>query len=138
MFTRRELFGGAVGAGLTGGTEAVQVDRQEFLKLVDVLEDIRNELRAQRDTCSTGVCVEVETLRTRQREFLRSNNKFPDFIEVGLDVWDRLHDWHVRNRLPVNIVRLQDGRYAMPFGLSHLVLRPEAVASFVGYGFDGK
>jgi hypothetical protein len=62
--------------------------------------------------------------------------KYPDFIEVGIDVWDSVHDWHVRFQQPLNVTRVADGRYAMSFSFTTLILRPEMAGDYVGPPFD--
>lgn len=148
MVTRRKLLGGGLFAGIVGaltarvGTHAEgipQRDDREGAELVaKALEAIRSELRSQRDACTTGACPELELIRQQQRLFLRSSRKYPDFIEVGLDVWERLYDWHVRNRQPIGIAQTPDGRLGLRFMLTTLVLVPEAQATFVSTGYDAR
>ena len=56
---------------------------------------------------------------------MRSTQKYPDFIEIGIDVWDNIYDWHVVHQQPVNMTRTSDGRYAMVFMFTTLLLRPD-------------
>src|SRR2546430_8962823 len=51
-------------------------------------------------------------------DLLKANQKFPDYMDVGIDVWEHMHDWHVRTRQPLTIVRTNDGRYGMLFGVT--------------------
>lgn len=84
------------------------------------------------------VSPELARIREQQRVFLRANQKFPDYIEVGIGVWYSVYDWHVRHQRVVNIGRTTDGRYTMPVLESLLLLRPEQAESFVGFGFDAR
>jgi hypothetical protein len=102
-------------------------------RLVDALNAIEAEVRALRETPPA----EVEAIRTSQRTFLRANGKFPDFIEVSLDVWEKLHDWLVRTRqYPLAFSRLPDGRYALAFLLTTVIMRHDMSGTFVSVGFD--
>lgn len=141
MLTRRTLLtGGAVAgaaAGATGGAAgAAQSSRSADTdeRMARALEEIRDLLRGD----SGGNCPELTTIRALQREFLKGHGKFPDFIEVGIDVWDSLTNWHVRTRQPVQVTRMGDGRYAMAVLLTNIVLRHDAANAYVGQGFDSK
>jgi hypothetical protein len=78
----------------------------------------------------------VTRVRQQQRTWLLSTRKYPDFIEIGLDVWDNVYDWHVAYQQPLNVQRLTDGRYAMAFMFTTLLLRSDQNPDFVGYAFD--
>jgi len=144
---RRELLTGAVlstaGAGAAlgaaaDGSPAVQSSRLSGDETAaKLLIEIRDELRAQRSApCNAVDCSEISTIRNLQRTFLRSRGKFPDFIDVGIEVWERLTDWHIKHLLPVQAARMADGRYAMSFGLTTLVLRHDMTLNYVGEGYD--
>jgi hypothetical protein len=76
----------------------------------------------------------LQNIREVQRVYLRTNQKFPEYIEIGITVWEQLYDWHIRTRQTLNITRLPDGRYGMPALLSTFVLRPDAQPNYVGPG----
>jgi len=78
----------------------------------------------------------VARVRQQQHMWMQSSRKYPDFIEIGIDVWDNVYDWHVAFQQPLNVTRLADGRYAMAFMFTTLLLRPDQSADFVGYAFD--
>ena len=59
-----------------------------------------------------------------------ATRKYPDFLEIGLDVWDNIWDWHVVYQQPLNVTRVADGRYAMSFMFTTLLLRPDQNAGF--------
>ena len=84
------------------------------------------------------LATEVEAVREQQRVFLKSTGKYPDYIEVGLSVWERLYDWHVRWQQPLTITRQPDGQYAMAFMLSTVVLKPNMQPNYVGPGYDSR
>ena len=69
---------------------------------------------------------------------MRANQKFPDYMEVGIGVWENVYDWHVRHQRPVTISRTTDGRYTMALMETLLLLRPEQAETFVGFGFDAR
>ena len=137
MLSRRELLSGVAAGGAPGllGVEAGQ-DSQALQALTQILENMRAELRAGRTTCAVAICAEVAQLRQLQRTFLESSRKFPNFIEVGIDVWERVHDWQLETRHAARLARQPDGRYALAFGPTTLLLRPDAADDFIGYPYD--
>jgi hypothetical protein len=129
---RRELLSGGLMAGigpalgLQRGTP--QPDAEGIsTAIADLRETIDRRLQ---------VSPELARIREQQRIFLRANQKFPDYIEIGIGVWESVYDWHVRHQIPVNVTRTPEGRYAMVVMLTSLVLRPEQPETFVGFGFD--
>jgi hypothetical protein len=81
---------------------------------------------------------ELFEIRRQQRMFLRASHKFPEFIEIGANVWDALYDWSVRYQQPLNVVRRDDGRYTMTFMFTTLVLRPDQTDDYVSLPYDAR
>ena len=137
---RRHLVSGGLLAGLTGmfGFPSVaagaQQRRDEGEERTAAAVD---ELRKVVDR-GLEVSPELAKIREQQRIFMRANQKFPDYIEVGLGVWFNVYDWYVRHQRAVTIGRTTDGRYTMPVMETLLLLRPEQAESFVGFGFDAR
>jgi hypothetical protein len=118
--------GGAAAAGAADDDQLV----------AGALGELRRALQQQIDF-QQGPWRAIGRVRDQQRTYLRASQKYPDFIEVGLQVWDSVYDWHVATQQPLSVARLADGRYAMTFGFSTLVLRHDLDAGHVGFGFDG-
>ena len=132
---RRNLVGGGVLAGaaaLLGVAEptAAAADDSEAARAI---ESLRAALERH-----FAVSPELSRIREQQRIFLKANQKFPDFIEVSVDVWESIYDWHVRHQQPIAATRTADGRYVMTVMFTTLILRPEQVGGYVGYGFDAR
>lgn len=151
MVTRRELVtAGAIGAlTATGagaapaspGSATAGVAQTADVLMAQTLRDIREELVELRSllrdalvgpSLSNGAVVEA---RRQFNLFLRANQKYPDYCEVGSTVFTDLYDWHVRHRQPIEITRM-DGRMALRFMFTWMVMRPEQDPSFVGIPFD--
>jgi hypothetical protein len=81
---------------------------------------------------------ELDAVREAQKTYLRTTGKFPDFIEVGTNVWHAIYDWHVRFRQPITIGRDSAGRYTLPVTHTTVVLRPEQTPAFIGPPYDSK
>ena len=134
---RRNLVGG----GMLAGAAALLGDPKPARGAQDddgeaaarAIENLRASLERQ-----LAISPELERIREQQRVFLKANHKFPDFIEIGIDVWENVYDWHVRHRQPLTATRTADGRYVMTVMFTMLILRPEQVSNYVGYGFDAR
>jgi len=138
MVQRRELVGGGLVVGLAtllgpGAEPASAVDEEQTSSAINRL---RETFERQFDQVYSGKWRGVSRVRKQQRTWLSAARKYPDFLEIGLDVWDNVYDWHVAYQQPLNVTRLADGRYAMAFMFTTLLLRPDLAPDFVGYPFD--
>ena len=138
---RRHLVSGGLLAGLAGAfgfpsaaAGAPQQRREDSDERTAMAVD---ELRKVVDR-GLQVSPELARIREQQRIFMRANQKFPDYLEVGIGVWENVYDWHVRHQRPVAVGRTTDGRYTMPVMETLLILRPEQAETFVGFGFDAR
>ena|ERR1041385_5902575 len=140
MLERRDLLGGSLAAGLAaafGGSPPEQArpdptDTAAELKIAEAIDKLRVSIERHDEV------PDVSLIRAQQRTFLKANQKFPEFIDVGIDVWERMHDWHVRNRQPLTLIRTNDGRYGMAFGVTTLLLMPEQVGAYISWGYDSR
>lgn len=141
MVERRDVIGGGLAAGLAaafGGADVRAQTRRDTsdttadMKIADAIDKLREAIERQHES------PDVSQIRAQQRIFLKANQKFPDFMDVGIDVWEHMHDWHVRNRQPLTIVRTNDGGYGMAFGVTTLLLMPHQVASHISWGYDNR
>ena len=139
---RRNLVGGGLLAGLTSllateSSEAAAQPGDGDDQIAAAVSGLRRTLEHQFDV-RLGPSRTMARIREQQRIFIRSTQKYPDFIEVGLEVWESVYDWHVKNLQPVTMTRIADGRYTMPFTFTTLVLRTDLDLNYVGYGYDAK
>ena len=123
------------GSSTLAGTVAIQ-DSQELGRTNELLEDVRDDLRAEQARCAVRICPSVRELRASQRAFLKTDRKFPDFVEVGIDIWERVQDWQLETRQAVAVTRRPDGVYGLAFGPTTLLLRPDGADDFLGFPFD--
>ena len=142
MIERRALMSAGIAAGVATITPARAVEAAQRGDSSDgvarAVDELRQEAVRQFDTTDGAPWRIIRRIREQQRQWLRSTQKYPDFLEIGIDVWDTLHDWHVRQRQPLNVTRLADGRYAMLFSFTTLLLRVDAMADYVGPAFDNE
>ena len=139
MVERRDVIGGGLIAGLTAAfAPAEQQARRDPAgdvaeqKVADAIDKLRDAIDRRHESA------EVAQIRAQQRTFLKANQKFPDYMDVGIDVWERMHDWHVRTSQPLNIIRTNDGRYGMVFGVTTLLLMPQQVGNYISWGYDNR
>lgn len=141
MVERRQLVGGGIVASLTAlmgesSASAAAAVSEDSLQISGSIDQLRKTLEGQFDQTYTSLWRGVARVRQQQRTWMKSTMKFPDFIEIGIDVWDNLYDWHVAHQQPVSIGRAADGHYTMTFMFTTLVLRPEQTPDYVGFPFD--
>jgi len=141
MIDRRQLLtgGGLLGvlapAGEGTAYGAGQMSERAAADVVTALQKISSAISAVAAQSSFDPIV---PLRTRQTDYLRANAKFPDFIDVGVDIWMAAHDWHVRFQQPLTIGRDGLGRYTLMLGFTALVLRPDVATSYIGAPYDNR
>ena len=143
MSPRRNLLaGGALAGALAAAFEgesaaepvagAADLSDVALDRVTRAITGIENEVRTQRQF------TEIAAVRDAQKTFLRANGKFPDFIDVGADIWLNAHDWHVRWMQPMTLGRDAQGRYTITLLGTTLVLRVDATANFVGIPYEGR
>jgi hypothetical protein len=139
MVERRALVGGGLAAGFTallGESSAAAAVPDDSQQISGSIDQLRKTFEGQFDQSYAALWRGIGRIRQQQRQWLRSTQKFPDFIEVGVDVWDNVHDWHVAHQQPLSMGRAADGRYTMMFMFTTLVLRPEQALDYIGFPFD--
>ena len=132
MLSRRELItGGAAAQMARGGAAAAQRevdDGPELNSIRDVLNNIRQDHAVLTSTLSA--------LRASQRNFYRLNQRFPQCIDVGIGVWERMQDWHISHNRPLTIQRAADGHWQMDFIMTVIVLKYELPENEISLGYD--
>jgi len=135
MISRRDLLASSVGAGalIAPGDAGAAVtqgdDARYFSEMVSELREIRRAVSIEGTQAIT-------LIRGAQRTYLKNSGRFPEFVDVGYDVFQSVMDWLITVRQPVTINRLTDGRYTMALFASTVVLRPDFPDNYVGQGYD--
>src|SRR5688572_14300121 len=134
---RRHLVSGGLAAGMAALAVAPANARQrqgdDDSRIAEAVDRFRESVDQGR-----RVSPELSRIREQQRVFLKANHKFPDFIEIGIAVWELVWDWHVRHQRPAEVLRTAEGRYSMRVMETTLVLRPEQADDYIGFGFDAR
>ena len=107
--------------------EALRGIRSDLSQIRGILNDALNE-----PSVAVGV---VSNVRQQFEIFIRANQKYPDYCEVGLKVFTDLYDWHVKFRQPIEITRI-DNRTALRFMFTWMVLIPSQDPMFIGIPYD--
>lgn len=135
MISRRDLLATSVGAGAVlapNGVEATPVQSDDARYFNEMIVELREIRRA----VSIDGTQAITTIRAAQRTYLKNSSRFPEFVDVGYDVFQSVVDWLVAVRQPVTINRLTDGRYTVALFASTIVLRPDFPDNYVGQGYD--
>lgn len=144
MVERRQVVGSGLVAGLAtlfapeNAEAAAQRDDAGGALVAQAVHSLRETVQSELQTLRTGPWRGIALIREQQRNWLRSTQKYPDFIEVGVNLWESLHDWHVQFQQPVNMARMTDGRYAIVFMFTTVILRPELMPDYIGLPYDGE
>ena len=141
MVRRRDVMGGSLLAGLVAmmlpqRATAAQQERGDQA-IAEAIDKLRAEFTKAQE-CSIGPCGAVAAIRLAQTAFLKVNQKFPDYIDAGVEAWQAVYDWHVKNRQPIATTRLPDGRYGLAFMFTTIVLRYENTPNYIGMGYDAR
>ena len=139
------LLGGAVSAltapaEAAGSEAAAQIPDRLMEDLARaVREDVARAVRTVRDEMARQYTFwEIAAVRDQQRTHLRANGKFPDFIEVGTDVWQQVYDWHVRFQQPIALGRTAEGRYTILLIATTVVMRTDMAPNYLGPPYDNR
>ena len=131
MITRRELMATGLGAGAAGGTgETVLVQDTQ------ILSNMLTELREIRRAVSIQGTDAIDKIRDAQRTYFKNTGRFPQYVEVGYNVFQAVVDWLIAVQQPVTISLVTEGRYAVAFLATTVVLRQDFQDNYVGQGFD--
>ena len=136
MITRREVVTAGVLGTLAGSTaEAAQDDAG----IIKALKDIQGELETLAGavggtTRATGGV--LADIRQRFTTHLRSAGKFPDFMEIGIEPFYEVYDWHVRHQQQIQITRISEQRFAIQWMFTQLIMRYEQDPKYLGVPFD--
>jgi hypothetical protein len=101
-------------------------------RVADLLTELRNDLRDERRFA------EISPVRTAQQTFLRTNGKLPNYLELGVDVWFAVRDWHVRWQQPIVEGRDPEGRLTLAMMGTQLILRPDVAVTYIGTPYDNR
>jgi hypothetical protein len=141
MIDRRELLtlggmlGGLGAAGVNGDAAVPGVGEMSDRSAQDIVTALKTITTAMYAAQSFDV---LNPIRARQNDFLKATNKFPDYIDISVDVWTAVWDWHIRMQQPLVLGRDLAGHYTMVLGFTQLVLRPDVAPGFISTPYDNR
>jgi hypothetical protein len=141
MISRREVVTAGV-IGTLAGAPAVAAEQQGDPAAVKALSDIHNQLQTIRSVLENGLRGPglsgglIGPLRDRFTTHMRSAGKFPDFMEIGTEVFYDVYDWHVRYNQQIQITRIAEQRFSIQFMFTQLIVRWEQDPRYLGVPFD--
>jgi hypothetical protein len=145
MISRREVVTAGVLGSLTGSAataDASQGGGQDDAQTRAVLNRMVNEIQRINTTLEQGLrgpgleAGPIGDVRGRLTLHLRAAGKFPDFMEIGTNIFYAVYDWHVRHAQQIQITRIADQRFAIQFMFTQLIVRWEQDANYLGTPFD--
>lgn len=145
MISRRDVVTAGVLGTLTGAAVDVEASPavQDDAEIRKVLTQINSQLVGINGKLDAGlVGPEVvhggflADIRNKYSVHLRSAGKFPDFLEIGTDVFYAVYDWHVRHNQQIQVTRISEQRFAIQWMFTQLVVRFEVESKFIGIPFD--
>ena len=138
MISRRDLIlsGGLAARLVPADAQAAQGSSPSNNRDAEVraLNEIRDAVRQVRQITLSP---ELADIRDKQRSHFKLNQKFPDFIDVGIVIWERLYLWHLANPEELKVSRTAEGRMEMEFMFTRLLLRADLPDTLIGNPYDG-
>lgn len=131
MMSRRELLATGAGGGALMANDAPQQETDAAY-----LSRILEELRGIRKAVSFQGAQAVAQVRLAQRTFLKNTGRFPEYVDVGFDIYESVVDWLITVQQPVTVNRIADGKYSVALFATTIVLRPDFPDNYVGQGYD--
>ena len=137
MLSRRDLLMSGALASRLRPAEAQAIQRNpQGGSNPDIQDDLRDIRDALRDLRHLTPLIEVTQIQDKQRLHFKLNQKFPDCIDIGIQVWERLYAWHLENKLPLRALRTPEGRMEMELFFTRLVLRSDVPDAHIGSPYD--
>ncbi len=152
MITRRYLVTGSAFAAMATATAAAgtaaassdtppldapqeAIDNAALRRIGDQTTQVAGALNGafRSNTLAYGF---VPKLREAYTLYWRTNGKFPEFCEIGSDVFYDLYDWHIKNALQIPVSRTADGRMVITFMYTQLIVRVDQLPAYIGVPFD--
>ena len=147
MISRREVVTAGVLGTLVGSPADLSAEAaaakaeaaQDDAGIIRALNEIEKELERLNgvvDGTSRVTGGFLGEIRGRFTTHLRAAGRFPEFMEIGIDPFYEVYDWHVRHQQQIQITRISDQRFAIQWMFTQLILRYEQDPKYLGIPFD--
>jgi hypothetical protein len=139
MISRREVVtAGVLGSLATGGSAEARELQEEVTALKSGLSSISSALGDIKSSLDQGLrgssmnYGNVGSLKNTIQKYARLSGKFPDYCEIGIDVFYDVYDWHVQHNQQIQISRIAEQRIMILFMFTQLILRWENEPNYIG------
>ena len=139
MISRREMvtagvFGTLATANSTGAEQSAaetQVIKDGFKNVEDAIDDLKSstDQGLRGNSMNFG---NVGNLKNTIYKYAKTSGKFPDYVDIGLDVFYDVYDWHIRHNQQIQLARVADQRVMILFMFTQCLLRWENDGNYVG------
>ena len=150
MISRREVVTAGVLGTLAGSRADLSADArleeakvaaaQDDAGIIRALNQIEQELERLNGVVDSTSRVTTGSylgeIRARFTTHLRAAGRFPEFMEIGVDPFYEVYDWHVRHQQQIQITRISEQRFAIQWMFTQLILRYEQDPKHLGIPFD--
>jgi hypothetical protein len=141
MFTRRQIVtrggAGALAVAIPASAAATpEQNNDDVVRELKAFEQIVQRPLSSAFESNTLAFGQVPKLRELFTAFLKANQKFPDFCDVGIGVFYDVYDWHVKHQQPLQVGRNPDNRLTIHFMYTTLIVRLDADQLYFGLPFD--
>ena len=142
MLTRRQIVtrggAGALGVALPASAAAAtpEQDNSDVVRELRAFEQIVQRPLASAFESNSLAYGHVPKLRELFTAFLKANQKFPDFCDVGIAVFYDVYDWHVKHQQALQVGRNPDNRLTIRFMYTTLNVRLDTDPVYFGVPFD--
>ena len=152
MIDRRQLLSSTMAAGLIGLTDVTDAgaDPAPAIATSDAaaggqtprdMADLARAIDSMSALLATAIrqsrlFTEIAPIRTAQKDFLVAHAKMPDVIEVGVNVWFNVYDWHIKWQQPINMGRDANNRRTIALFETLVVLQLDSPPNFIGQPYD--
>ena len=137
MISRREVVTAGVLGTLAGSTVAAAQDDAGIIRALNQIEQELERLNGVVDGTSRVTSGSyLGEIRARFTTHLRAAGKFPEFMEIGVEPFYEVYDWHVRHQQQIQITRISEQRFAIQWMFTQLIMRYEQDPKHLGIPFD--
>lgn len=139
MISRREVVTAGVLGMLASSSPAAAAELQQEVQTLKEgfksLSESIDELKTSIDQGLRGNSMNyghVSNVKGVIQKYARLSGKFPDYIDIGIDVFYDVYDWHVRQNQQIQLARISDQRIMIQFMFTQLILRWENDPGYIG------
>ena len=142
MISRREVVTAGVLGSFVGAPAPAEASQSNDAILKEGLKTIGDEMESVSNALEQGLvgpsvaAGAIGRVRERFTTHLRAHGKFPDFMEIGSNIFYDVYDWHVRYTQQIQITRISDQRFAIQFMFTQLIVRWEQDPNYLGVPFE--